>query len=284
MLDEAWGPKAWAASAEKRRRRPVFDAAIERDKRVIDHLDRNGSMDAAPERVADRTGVPAEHIEDMVDRGVLRSELDGTVTKSSELRDAQMHDEARRTGMEYREPQPHKNPVAKFLDVGISPLPADRVEHYLRSTYSRSNPQLGEAKAEGAQTTKWDRMEEDELRKHIAKFRTMGEEAPAVPMLRATQALARKLALKESWEQWDLHRKLGGYSGMKSGPWGDGKDSPGRGPTGKLRNFKSMSDSKLHATVGALQIHGEDHEAHEAAQTEWAKRHPRVQKAKQLPI
>jgi hypothetical protein len=74
--------------------------------------------------------------------------------------------------------------------------------------------------------------------------------------------------LQETWADWDTKRHTEPWGkGMKSGPMPHSpfKDSPGRGPTGKLRNFNSMSPTKLGHTLEALMVHGEDHEAHQAA-------------------
>lgn len=49
-------------------------------------------------------------------------------------------------------------------------------------------------------------------------------------------------------------------------------NSPGRGPTGKLRNFKAMSVGKLKAVVSQLQSYGKDQEALAAAQAALAKK------------
>jgi hypothetical protein len=88
------------------------------------------------------------------------------------------------------------------------------------------------------------------------------------------------LKTQESWAEWDAEHHYGGkFYGMKAGPmpkktkagapaWGAGLDSPGRGPTGGLRNFKAMSDAKLSDTVDALNVHGEDKVAQLAAITE----------------
>jgi hypothetical protein len=75
--------------------------------------------------------------------------------------------------------------------------------------------------------------------------------------------------LEETWEDYN-HQKghMPWGKGMKEGPFQKGHKfitSPGRGPTGKLRNFDSMSGPKLAATLQALAVHGEDHEAHQAA-------------------
>lgn len=138
---------------------------------------------------------------------------------------------------------------------------------------------LTEAKAAGSEHSKWDDMDSDTLRNHIAKYKAMGDKGPAVPMLRATQALARKLAVREDWAAWDAEHKHGKFVGMKAGPFISStpspehqKDSPGRGPTGKLRNFHAMSDAKLHATIQALIVHGEDEKAMQAAHDELASR------------
>lgn len=73
--------------------------------------------------------------------------------------------------------------------------------------------------------------------------------------------------LEESWAEFDAQRHKQAWHGLvKAGPMpGSYKDSPGRGPTGKLRNFMTMSPVKLSATLDALAVHGEDHEAHFAA-------------------
>lgn len=54
---------------------------------------------------------------------------------------------------------------------------------------------------------------------------------------------------------------------VTSGPESQGSlsDSPGRGPTGKLRNFKAMSPAKLKKTIADLEQHGGDQEALDAA-------------------
>lgn len=80
-------------------------------------------------------------------------------------------------------------------------------------------------------------------------------------------------ALEETWEQYDEQRgHMPWGKGMKEGPFMRHHlhgshliTSPGRGPSGKLRNFDSMSGPKLAATLQALAVHGEDHEAHQAA-------------------
>jgi hypothetical protein len=53
--------------------------------------------------------------------------------------------------------------------------------------------------------------------------------------------------------------------------WQPGEPSPGRGKSGKLRNFKSMGDDKLAATANLLQGHG-DTEAVDAVNAEMTKR------------
>lgn len=86
--------------------------------------------------------------------------------------------------------------------------------------------------------------------------------------LRDVELLLREcVELKETWEEFDAMRSSGHWGkNVKSGPMpGTWQDSPGRGPTGKLRNFMSMSAPKLAATLDALKVHGEDHEAHMAA-------------------
>lgn len=86
--------------------------------------------------------------------------------------------------------------------------------------------------------------------------------------LRDVELLLREcVELKETWEEFDAMRNSGHWGkNVKSGPMpGTWQDSPGRGPTGKLRNFTSMSAPKLAATLDALKVHGEDHEAHMAA-------------------
>jgi hypothetical protein len=46
----------------------------------------------------------------------------------------------------------------------------------------------------------------------------------------------------------------------------------GRGPTGKLRNFKAMGDAKFKSAFGAIKHENNDPEAWEAAQAEWKRR------------
>lgn len=73
--------------------------------------------------------------------------------------------------------------------------------------------------------------------------------------------------LRETWAQYDAMRHTAGWGKhVKDGPM-PGKPvlSPGRGPSGKLRNFDAMSGQKLAHTLNALAVHGEDPEAHHAA-------------------
>lgn len=157
----------------------------------------------------------------------------------------------------------------------------DFKQHYRHASEGGNLRGLFEAKAAGAEHTKWDDMDSATLRKRIAKFKAMGDKAPAQALIRANQALARKLAmqnarveapadlatvLRESWEEFDAARKAGKFGPIKTGPMpGSWKDSPGRGPTGKMRNFNAMSEAKLSTTLKALALHGEDPQAHLAA-------------------
>jgi hypothetical protein len=79
-----------------------------------------------------------------------------------------------------------------------------------------------------------------------------------------SRLLARTLA--ETWQEFDDMRKAGHFGAIKAGPQpGSMMTSPGRGPSGKLRNFGAMSEEKLMHTLNALRVHGEDPEAHLAA-------------------
>jgi hypothetical protein len=51
-----------------------------------------------------------------------------------------------------------------------------------------------------------------------------------------------------------------------------GRTSPGRGPTGRLRNFRSMSDSKLRKVMEDVTKHGKDREAMQAVYDEGVRR------------
>lgn len=103
---------------------------------------------------------------------------------------------------------------------------------------------------------------------------------PAPPGGADTGAVSDAPPAASSQDLYDTLKKsvdTAKHSGGKSGPIGntikahvaaqnEGITSPGRGPSGKMRNFKAMNPKKLAAVIAELQDHGGDAEALDRAQ------------------
>lgn len=127
--------------------------------------------------------------------------------------------------------------------------------------------------------SRFDDMSPDDLNDEIKRLKAQGQKVDARELLRANQAAARMIStgkvdgqkfVTEAYQDWERIRK---HFPRSAGHLpGSNMDSPGRDKDGNIRDFDRMPTRELMRTLRALNVHGEDHEAHKAAGTAAAKK------------